>query len=238
MKLFKRKPLALYLHHSLATSHLAQILISQWVLKLLQKDSVHRLCALSVGLLSPASQSVLPLMVARGSITTTIFFEVMRCLFPGTPIQTEVKVAEMSDKAKVTEMITFKKNSPVIFDNGGRVWSSPTIHCSHSTTPDVLHLPTIKGMHCTGDTIKMGEDFGARTLDLEWVQVHPTGLVKPDDPDAKIMFLAAEALRGVGDLVFNALGNLFAHELGRRDYVTGDVEEQTSIPSRSEHGGF
>ena len=31
---------------------------SQWVLKFLQKDSVHRLCALSVGLLFPASQSV------------------------------------------------------------------------------------------------------------------------------------------------------------------------------------
>jgi len=28
---------------------------------------------------------------------------------------------------------------------------------------------------------------------LEWVQVHPTGLVKPDDADAKIKFLAAEA---------------------------------------------
>ena len=61
----------------------------------------------------------------------------------------------------------------------------------------------------------MGEDFGARTIDLEWVQVHPTGLVKPDDPDAKIKFLAAEALRGVG--------NLFAYELGRRDYVTGEM---------------
>ena len=31
---------------------------SQWVLKFLQKDSVHRLCALSVGLLFPASRSV------------------------------------------------------------------------------------------------------------------------------------------------------------------------------------
>ena len=69
----------------------------------------------------------------------------------------------------------------------------------------------------------MGEDFGARTFDLEWVQVHPTGLVKPDDPDAKIKFLAAEALRGVGGLVFDALGNLFAYELSRRDHVTGEM---------------
>ena len=42
--------------------------------------------------------------------------------------------------------------------------------------PDLLHLLTINGMHCRGDAIKVGEDFGARTTDLEWVQVHPTGL--------------------------------------------------------------
>merc|ERR1712118_515166 len=55
------------------------------------------------------------------------------------------------------------------------------------------------------------------------VQVHPTGLVKPDDPDAKIKFLAAEALRGVGGLVLDANGKRFANELGRRDYVTGEM---------------
>ena len=57
----------------------------------------------------------------------------------------------------------------------------------------------------------MGEAIGAKTIDLEWVQVHSTGLVKPDDPDAKIKFLAAEALRGIGGLVFDALGNRFAN---------------------------
>merc|ERR1712107_726202 len=49
------------------------------------------------------------------------------------------------------------------------------------------------------------------------------GLVKPDDPDAKVKFLAAEALRGVGGLVFDANGKRFANELGRRDYVTGEM---------------
>merc|ERR1719379_3416445 len=89
--------------------------------------------------------------------------------------------------------------------------------------PDLLHLPTTNGEHCTGDAIKMGEAIGAKTIDLEWVQVHPTGLVKPDDPDAKVKFLAAEALRGVGGLVFDKEGNRFANELGRRDYVTGEM---------------
>merc|ERR1711977_766400 len=49
------------------------------------------------------------------------------------------------------------------------------------------------------------------------------GLVKPDDPDAKVKFLAAEALRGVGGLIFDANGKRFANEVGRRDYVTGEM---------------
>merc|ERR1719331_249003 len=69
----------------------------------------------------------------------------------------------------------------------------------------------------------MGEAIGAKSVDLEWVQVHPTGLVKPDDADAKIKFLAAEALRGVGGLILNKEGQRFANELGRRDYVTGEM---------------
>merc|ERR1719223_1248665 len=69
----------------------------------------------------------------------------------------------------------------------------------------------------------MGEAIGAKTIDLEWVQVHPTGLVKPDDADAKIKFLAAEALRGVGGLILDKNGKRFANELGRRDYVTGEM---------------
>ena len=44
----------------------------------------------------------------------------------------------------------------------------------------------------------MGEKIGATTVDIEWVLVHPTSLVKPDFPDAEIMFLAAESFRGVG----------------------------------------
>ena len=58
--------------------------------------------------------------------------------------------------------------------------------------------------------------------------MHVTGFVKSDDPDAKIKFLAAEALRGVVGLVFDALGNRFANELGRRDYVTGEMWKNKS----------
>jgi len=117
----------------------------------------------------------------------------------------------------------FKEFGPVIFCSGGFGADFTTDSLLAQYRPDLLHLPTTNGEHCTGDGIKMGEAIGAKTIDLEWVQVHPTGLVKPDDPDAKIKFLAAEALRGVGGLVFDANGKRFANELGRRDYVTGEM---------------
>jgi len=170
--------------------------------------------------------------------------------FPGMTItyalmQAFEKVAEVSEratiinKARVFKLITnaggvvgceyekagatFKEYGPVILCSGGFGADFGSDSLLAKYRPDLLHLPTTNGEHCTGDAIKMGETVGAETVDLEWVQVHPTGLVKPDDPDAKVKFLAAEALRGVGGLVFDANGRRFANELGRRDYVTGEM---------------
>jgi len=67
---------------------------------------------------------------------------------------------------------------------------------------------------------------------LEAVQVHPTGLVHPDDPEAKVKWLAAEALRGVGGLLLDNEGNRFCNELGRRDYVTGEMWQRKKAPYR------
>ena len=117
----------------------------------------------------------------------------------------------------------YKEFGPMIFASGGYGADFGSDSLLAKYRPDLLHLPTTNGEHCTGDAIKMGEAIGAKTIDLEWVQVHPTGLVKPDDPDAKVKLLAAEALRGVGGLVFDKNGRRFANELGRRDYVTGEM---------------
>ncbi|PWN44622.1 putative OSM1-fumarate reductase [Ceraceosorus guamensis] len=98
--------------------------------------------------------------------------------------------------------------------------------------PDLVHLPTTNGDHCTGDGQKMVASIGGRLIDLEKVQVHPTGLVDPRDPDAKVKFLAAEALRGCGGLLLDNEGQRFADELGHRDYVTGRMWENNKFPVR------
>ncbi|CAE8583630.1 unnamed protein product, partial [Polarella glacialis] len=183
--------------------------------------------------------------------------------FPGMTItyaliQMVEKVAEKSDlariitKAKVCKLVTeggrcigcvyekggqnFQEYGPVILATGGFGADFTSNSLLAQYRPDLMHLPTTNGEHCTGDGIKMGEAIGGKTIDLEWVQIHPTGLVKPDDADAKIKFLAAEALRGVGGIILDAEGNRFANELGRhdlshsedfeeasRDYVTGEM---------------
>merc|ERR1719174_1811129 len=154
--------------------------------------------------------------------------------FPGMTItyaliQMVEKVAERSDvarivtKARVTKLLQngggdvvgcvyersgaeFQEHGPVIIASGGFGADFTKDSLLAQYRPDLMHLPTTNGEHCTGDGIKMGELIGAKSVDLEWVQVHPTGLVKPDDPDAKIKFLAAEALRGVGGLILDANG--------------------------------
>jgi len=115
----------------------------------------------------------------------------------------------------------FKEHGPVIICTGGfgADFAADSLLVKHR--PDLQHLPTTNGDHCTGDGLKMAMAVGADTVDLEWIQVHPTGLVHPEEPDAKVKFLAAEALRGVGGVLLDMNGKRFCNELGRRDYVTG-----------------
>jgi len=116
---------------------------------------------------------------------------------------------------------TFQEHGPVVIATGGFGADFTADSLLNKHRPDLSHLPTTNGDHCTGDGLKMSMAIGAECVDLEWVQVHPTGLVHPDEPDSKVKFLAAEALRGVGGVLLDMKGQRFCNELGRRDYVTG-----------------
>jgi len=172
------------------------------------------------------------------------------------------EIAESSDRArillktKVTRLLTdrdgnvcgcecissdgktFQEHGPVVIATGGFGADFTSDSLLNKHRPDLAHLPTTNGDHCTGDGLKMAMAVGGECVDLEWVQVHPTGLVHPKDPDAKVKFLAAEALRGVGGVLLDMDGRRFCNELGRRDYVTGMMWKNRGVTLGGTTGFF
>jgi len=153
-------------------------------------------------------------------------------------------------KAKVTRLLTdpsgqnvigveYEKDGkisqeygPVILATGGYAADFTESSLLKKHRPDIYDLPTTNGDYSTGDGIKMVVAIGGNSIDLDKVQVHPTGLVDPNEPDAKVKFLAAEALRGVGGLLLDNEGKRFCDELGTRDYVTGEMWKSKKAPFR------
>ena len=52
----------------------------------------------------------------------------------------------------------------------------------------------------TGDGHKLAFGLGAGAVDMQRVQVHPTGFINPEDERAGTKTLAAELLRGAGGI--------------------------------------
>jgi len=81
--------------------------------------------------------------------------------------------------------------------------------------PELLQLGATAGDFSTGDGLSLAtsgtdnEKFKAGLVDMEHVQVHPTGFVDPKDPDNPSKFLAAEVLRGVGGILLNTDGKRY-----------------------------
>ncbi|KAF2754190.1 Flavocytochrome c [Pseudovirgaria hyperparasitica] len=117
-------------------------------------------------------------------------------------------------------------DGPVVLATGGYAADFSDSSLLKKHRPDTFGLATTNGQHATGDGHKMLMSIGANGIDMDKVQVHPTGLVDPKDPGSKWKFLAAEALRGEGGLLLNSKGERFCDELGHRDYVSGMMWEQ------------
>jgi flavocytochrome c len=111
-------------------------------------------------------------------------------------------------------------DGPVILATGGYAADFGESSLLRKHRPDTFDLSTTNGSHATGDGHKMIMAIGGNDIDMDKVQVHPTGLVDPKDPTAKTKFLAAEALRGEGGILLNKDGVRFADDLGHRDYVS------------------
>ena len=89
--------------------------------------------------------------------------------------------------------------------------------------PNIMKFPTTNGPQTTGGGVKIARSIGADLVDMDQVQIHPTGYVDFKDRFSKNKILAPELLRGVGGILINQKGERFCNELGTRDYVTEKI---------------
>jgi len=90
--------------------------------------------------------------------------------------------------------------------------------------PDLMSMPATAGDFSTGDGISLAtKAVGAGVVDMDKVQLHPTGWIDPLDEGGTTKTLAAELMRGVGGVLLNAAGERFCNEVGTRAYVTDSM---------------
>ena len=72
--------------------------------------------------------------------------------------------------------------------------------------PELVKMPATAGSFSTGDGIGLATAVGAELVDMDKVQIHPTGWVDPKDPSNPNKVLSAELMRGVGGILINNEG--------------------------------
>lgn len=92
---------------------------------------------------------------------------------------------------------THTADGVVVLATGGYAADFGNASLLQQHRPDTFGLSSTNGAHATGDGQKMLMEIGANGIDMDKVQVHPTGLVDPKDPTAKFKFLAAEGMRNL-----------------------------------------
>jgi flavocytochrome c len=107
---------------------------------------------------------------------------------------------------------------PVVFTTGGFAGDTHGLLQRHR--PDLAGLPSTNDARPSSHGILTAA--GAELVDMDAVQIHPTGFVDPASPQAMVKFLAAEMLRGEGGILLSG-GRRFVNELETREVVSGKI---------------
>ncbi len=114
---------------------------------------------------------------------------------------------EIEDLTRKNDDIPTQLNATsVILATGGFAADRSEQSYLASYRPELLKMPATAGSFSTGDGITLAKSSGAGLVDMDKVQIHPTGWVDPSDPNNKNKILAAELMRGVGGVLINDEG--------------------------------
>lgn len=123
------------------------------------------------------------------------------------------------------------RGDAVVLTTGGYAGNHNEVLRSHR--PDLADLPTTNGPWATGDGLDAAVAAGATLVDMDQVQVHPTGLLDASKPKSGSVILGPEALRASGGIMVNGEGKRFVDELKRRDEVTAAIRGQGTFLSET-----
>jgi len=101
----------------------------------------------------------------------------------------------------------YKLTSPnIILATGGFASDRSSQSYLAKYRPELIKMPATAGSFSTGDGIGLATNVGANLIDMEKIQIHPTGWVDPADPTNPNKILAAELMRGVGGILLDGHG--------------------------------
>lgn len=141
------------------------------------------------------------------------------------PIKTQntVKAILIDDFGKIRGVLSTEgekhyvlNTKAIIIATGGFAANSDLVA---KYKPELAGYITTNHSGATGDGILMAEKIGAKLVDLEQIQTHPTVT-----PTGGIMI--TESLRGEGAILVNLKGKRFVRELDTRDVVSQAILEQ------------
>ncbi|KZV59925.1 Flavocytochrome c [Peniophora sp. CONT] len=112
---------------------------------------------------------------------------------------------------------------PVVFATGGFAGDAQGLLATYR--PDLAGYPSTNDPR--EGTQSLLTEVGAQLLDMDMVQVHPTGFVDPKAPASPLKFLAAEILRGEGGLLLMD-GKRFVNEMETRQHITNAITKHQS----------
>lgn len=103
--------------------------------------------------------------------------------------------------------------------------------------PDLLQFASSNGEQTTGDGQKIAlRDVNAHLIQMDQIQVHPTGFIKPENVASQWKFLCGELMRGIGGILLSPNGYRFVNELTTRDVVTEAVMQHCQVKQENKLG--